>query len=196
MFQPKAQIGELIIKILPSVSTEFDHVDARIPVLLNVTTTISIETLKNKLHSIVNIPSNRILLLYCGARLVNKVPLEAFESLVESTGSDEIAAEDEVIFKPRIYLALLPKDDSNSEPADASSFASDHLLDSDGLRSRQEYDEMQSALSSAKEQLDEEEEAEKQGRKRFNLKTELASIDCALHYEVLVRAGYNNKVRV
>ncbi len=112
-FAPKPDIAELVIKFLPNIVDFYPQINPKIPLLLNVVTSITVDHLHYQIQTATKIPVNRILLVYCGAMLTTTVPLECFEVITHSeTIKDIVIKEDNILFKPRIYLSIRP----NTEP--------------------------------------------------------------------------------
>lgn len=118
IFGPKSEIAELIIKLVPTVSVHYPHINHKTPILLSLTTTTTVNEVKNKLQLILNISASHFLLLYCGTVLSHEIPQECFEPLTEiDDPTDIVIYEDNILFKPRIHLFISPPDENELQSA-------------------------------------------------------------------------------
>jgi hypothetical protein len=167
-------VEELVILVLDSQYNEEFSVEECI--VLAVPSRASVDELKRRIQGATSIPSERIMLLFCGQPLAGPkmvIPPEAFEL----SGVED---EDTNFFRPRLCMRIV------SDPVV-------HSQEEDDGDLRRETDR--------KDENDQKEAKTKHKKKHkskgaFDLEAELTAVQCASFTAILTKQEYNNEVRM
>ncbi len=197
LFAPKVEIGELVIRFLPSVTEQFQKFNENTPLILDVLSNVTIQQVKLKIYAVTSIPIKQMLLTFCGALLLDDapVPKEAMDyaELIEGL-CDEVMLEDNELFRPRVHLSLTPAEpvEPAQTDADTNGRAVKHVTEhhpseeaEDQHRRRKKTHDGSSAGSTRSSAAP---------LREFDLRSELAMISCSQHFPAMERAGFDSEV--
>jgi len=156
----------------------------------------TVQSLKERLAGITDIPARHIHLYFKGAYMKdeNPIPIDAFEYI-------DYKESDEDVFKPRIYMEVTfnPEDDDAPETSKQRALRVQLEIDrAEALERQKEEDErLAKEVEIEKERQEfqklQQKIAKKEARHRFNLEEQMRKINCELFFPRLRDAGYEEE---
>ncbi len=174
MFQyfRKNEIGELVVIVLDGEYSAEYELESHI--ILGCPMKVSTDDVKRRISGATSIPTDRIMLLFCGQVLSNnkaQVPLEAFE-LPDATDEDTSS------YRPRLCMSITEA--LNCE-----------VIDDDDYDNRNRTAQVELV---GEQTLKAKHKRKHKDKGEFNLETELGSINCSAFTSILQNSGYDNEV--
>mmetsp|Transcript_93759 Transcript_93759/g.183831 ORF Transcript_93759/g.183831 Transcript_93759/m.183831 type:complete len:584 (-) Transcript_93759:105-1856(-) len=166
----RAREEELVVLVLDSqFNEEFDMPES---VVLAVPSGLMVDHLKRRIQGVTNVPTERILLLFCGEILFGvktQIPVEAYEPT-------EIVDEDSGTFRPRLWMQVV---------ADPVVHIKDEEPDADRRRNQE--------VEAGPEHIKAKHKKTHKTKDPFDLRTELEKIQCSGFFDVLTKQEYDNE---
>lgn len=168
-----------------------------------VPTNLKVKDLRHRVHGLTNIPTNRIRLMLCGEVLRDEemVPELAYEVTKK-------LSEDDDLFKPRIFLSMMPVIEEVEDKSDEESVISELSEEEISEEDQKALDELKAEREAAEKKEEEERlanerkakdleamthSAHHKKAKYFDLKKDLERIECAHFAPMLKEAGFKEE---